>query len=502
MLAADNAHPSEAFPVAAAPEGQALWMIPEEVSFPLSGPVLPEDTASGIALYQPYLDHFSWQMFIAVNWPACLAGQNDCSAGEPDKAKWIGAGGDSTTVWEQWANADDVFRENGAEPRPWGSEDVPPACKGKIKGNRGPVFTITGGSENSRNESSNRSLHGYLQFDARETGPLIDQRGRWTRFESYLNKAAYDYIVDENLYSAEGQIAFADRGETIEFPPVLDPKGPNHNSIEIKAAWKILDDNDQASRYHTADGLFIDADGGCERVPVGLVAMHIMTKTLRTPLRVWSTFEHVDNLCRHVPIDTKRPDKGLTYASGAFCNAECRDNPTREGCAPNRPPSPPWEPARPSKPGDATPTQVTRVRPLPLGLTQLNALMSRLLAGFSSTSVWQNYELVGTQWVMPLVSNLNSTIYRAHLNIENSGPAPQYVPRIGTEVACDMSPSIFGRDSPEFVGCVGLVVPSILGSSLIETYNQSGASCLGCHQTAKTRADKGADFSFLLSRAQ
>lgn len=472
-----------------APAGPPLWRIPTEVAF--NGPPLPEDVPTGIALYQPYLDQFSWQMFIAVNWPACSTGDKDCKAGEPDKGTWIGASGDAPTVWEQWMNVDDVFRKDGALPLPWGSEDVPPACKGKIKDDRGPVFAVTDGSATSHN---NPALEPDVPFDSRATGPLIDQHRRWARFESYLNEAAYDYIVENKLYNLAGQKAFARGGKPISFPPTLADPDRAAFAIETKAVWKILDAKDDRSRYHTADGLLVEANGTCSRVPVALTAMHIMSKTQRTPMRVWSTFEHVDNLCRF-----KKDKKGYTYASGAFCNAECRDDPTKEGCAPNKPPKKPWKPpAHPADPGTTPSTQVARVRPLSLGAMQINSLMSTFLAGIYDKSVWQNYELVSTQWVLPLVSDLNSTTYREYLTIPDSGPAPQYFPRIKGEKACNKDPLLLGNDP----ACVGLVVPSILGNSLIETYNQAGASCLGCHETAKTKAGLNADFSFVLLRAQ
>jgi hypothetical protein len=467
--------------------GPPLWSIPTGVSY--IGPPLPEDVANGIALYQPYLDQFSWQMFIAVNWPACRADSKGCRPGDPDKSRWIGAGADAPTVWEHWMNADDVFRKGGAPPIPWGSQDIPPACNGKVQGDRSLVFTMSDGSATSHNDPS---LKGYLQFDERATGPLIDQRRRWARFESYLNEAAYRYIVDSKLYSLEGQKAFAASSSAVHFPP--RPGDPS-SSIELKAVWKILDEKEDRSRYHTANGLFVDATGACSSVPVGLAAMHIMAKIERNPMRVWATFEHVDNLCRFV----YQNDKGYEYTSGSFCDAACRDNPRREGCAPNQPPSLPWvPPARPGDPGDRPPTQVVRVRPLPLGSVQINSLMSTFLAGIDSKSVWQNYQLVSTQWVLALLSDLNSTVYREYLTLDRSGPAPQYIPRIKGEDRCNQHPMLLGNDP----ACVGLVVPPILGNSLIETYNQAGSSCLGCHQQAKSKFGLNLDFSFVLSRAQ
>ena len=219
--------------------------------------------------------------------------------------------------------------------------------------------------------------------------------------------------------------------------------------------------------------------------------MHIMTKTPLTRARVWSTFEHVDNLCHYVQNADKT---GYTWKSGGFCNEACMKDPTKPGCAPNvAPPRGEWTPpARPTEPGKAAPTQVTRVRPFPVGSDQINSLMKSFLGGVSEESVWKNYELVGTQWSMPIVGDLNDSKLRQDLNIQHSGPAPQYYTPL---------PNSF-KDSKDEYNTLGLVVPPFLANSLIETYNQAGSSCLGCHQRAKMTDKTSADFSWLLFRAK
>jgi hypothetical protein len=64
------------------------------------------------------------------------------------------------------------------------------------------------------------------------------------------------------------------------------------------------------------------------------------------------------------------------------------------------------------------------------------------------------------------------------------------------EEVCNVAVPSFSRK------CPGLVVPTFLGNPMLETYSQKGASCFGCHRTAKTSAGQDADFSWLLARVR
>ena len=116
--------------------------------------------------------------------------------------------------------------------------------------------------------------------------------------------------------------------------------------------------------------------------------------------------------------------------------------------------------------------------------------MNAFFANISADSVWQYYELVSTQWILPLVGNLNDSKYRAEYNIPDTGPAPQFHLTRPYESPTDPDDT------------VGLVVPPFLANTLIETYNQGSSSCIGCHEGAKMTNGAHADFSWVLMRAE
>src|SRR4029077_14851786 len=76
-------------------------------------------------------------------------------------------------------------------------------------------------------------------------------------------------------------------------------------SIEIKAAWRILDPakgDDPATFFWREQDLYIPADHSAThqafcipKAKLGLVALHILHKTASQPEWFWSSFEHRDN---------------------------------------------------------------------------------------------------------------------------------------------------------------------------------------------------------------
>jgi hypothetical protein len=124
--------------------------------------------------------------------------------------------------------------------------------------------------------------------------PIADVNSKYVFYEIHLNKPEYDYIVQNSLYSKDGQTAFlAQPNATISFPEGSN-SAQSYGAIEVKAAWKQLGPGDDATKFYTVVATLIDPVTG-DQIPdvtIGLVGLHIIT---RTPQWVWSTFEHVAN---------------------------------------------------------------------------------------------------------------------------------------------------------------------------------------------------------------
>ena len=218
----------------------------------------PQDSSA--AINDP--DAYAWRLFVALNWPASLAGRR------ADPRRRLGEPG--PVVWETWANARDVYLPDGADPGPW------------ARGGERLSLVPAGLRKSSEFDSPPIQQQIRLQFPGMKLqfDPLTaDGNANETR----MNRDTYAFIRANMLYNLDGQEALAGSGkEMIRF---------GRNAKEVKAQWRQISKADKP-RYHWTE--IIAADGN--RKLYGLTALHIITKDL--PNWFWATFEQVDNAKR------------------------------------------------------------------------------------------------------------------------------------------------------------------------------------------------------------
>lgn len=172
-------------------------------------------------------------------------------------------------MWEQWGTNVGVYQPDGEAPPPWGSSE----------------------------------LTDYVLVDSAEISGhrLSTVNGRPILYEIRMNEATYDYIVGRQLYNKDCQINFFQgipcdgNNSSLNFPP---------QSIEIKTAWVILQENDPSNnRYYSISTSYVDPNGNEQDVIAGLAGFHISSKIL--PNWLWATFEQIDNaaVIGEAPID-------------------------------------------------------------------------------------------------------------------------------------------------------------------------------------------------------
>jgi len=327
---------------------------------------------------QRLFDIYSWQTFIALNWPADREGN-------PERARKLGDKG--RRVWETWKEAFEVYLPTGADPAPWGTRTVPPE---------------SGASPEDRllrmSFKKNRAHAGVADETSQAfSGPLVDQHGKWVRYEVVMNREEFDYVVTQKFYYIEGQIEFSKSGKKVEFP---SGKGveKKRGAMELKLAWKEMDPGDIKGRFYTTSALILDAKGAWIRKEMGLVGMHIAVKTESAPTWVWATFEQVDNVDTNPVEKVVGNDGKLTAIKPSFNNADRSAAATPVNVLPPKTgtvndacngATPIWDEAT-----TKTPVQVTRVIPIPADKRQLNCEVQRALKG----TVFQYYQLIDTQW--------------------------------------------------------------------------------------------------------
>ncbi len=307
------------------------------------------------------IDRFSWESFVAANWPANSNGI-------------IGHGGDHVAVWQFWKTKQDVLVPNGQVPIPWKQPSpIPSDCKQVAP--PGTRILINDLKPDRQGD-----------FVTPGSGPLIDQNGEYVRFEILVNESMYDFILSNQLYSVKGQKAYNPGGDVV-FPSGVASGAVG--AVMMKVAWKILGANDDPKRFHTAQAYLYSPNSSprCQLRQVGMVGMHISHKTQNAPQWIWSTFEHVDN----APLQNSNSSGPFSFNDGATAHqaTDCDDN---GNC--NLLPQGAWNPIS----GVKTPVQAARLTDFTATAKSMNAQYEAALLAVDKSSVFANYRLVGTQY--------------------------------------------------------------------------------------------------------
>jgi hypothetical protein len=417
-------------------------------------PAIPGDvqitaTTVSIDAFQPDFDVYSWNTFIALNWPPGPDG-----IGDPKQT--IGKNGDNDTVWEHYRDVRDVFLPGGKKPT-WNGPPLPVPPEGKNLYKPGMhVLTQVGKTPNVLTDFSQ-------PFN---TGPIIDQNGIYTRFEILINRSMFDYIVSNSLYSKAGQKVFT--------PPVkfacgsLPANGrPGvEGAIMVKTSWKVIDPSEKA-RYHSEQALVCSPastnpsyPAKCSVQTMGMVGFHIAHKTQDASQWLWSTFEQVDNVPTEDDVKS-----GKLKAKYNYYDPKC----PLATCPVNAIPPRPWDPTKVS----SFHSQVVRnnLFNLPIyaaSAAARNADGQKLLAGVNPKSVWQYYELISTMW-----------------------------------------PTNPGKCAAVPGDPLGTPAPTFMANTTLETYIQRTppqpnvtSQCIECHNNATMTVPVASDFTYILQRAQ
>ncbi|HZP65758.1 MAG TPA: hypothetical protein VFB32_05565 [Rudaea sp.] len=475
------------------------------------------DGEKRFAQEQRLFDLWSWQAFIALNWPTNNAGQfapqpSDTAFGPPK--------------WTTWYESTAIFRQDGGVPAPCGK---PPAARAlsltreanlpvardlkpftvpqafdkrrtRLLGNISAVGETSPATPAAAKGQKPEALEDILQAF---TAPLIDQNGNYVFYEIEIDPNEVGYICAHKLYNINGQVAFTggNPNTKADLPSGVDTQDAS-GSWELKFAWRILIKGDDRSRYLTSAAIVPPVNGKCPDgtapqrdqcdVEVGLVGMHIGHKTASSPQWIWATFEQVDNLSvDNVAHPALKP---------SFFDPNCPI------CLPDEPPAQLSNGNWASTP----PTQVWRAIPIPADKVALNGEAEAALGKAGSALAY--YQLVDTQW--PTEPTKPPTKPEAGLpgaveNKPGGDPTPVFLTNItmetyfqkGAQAACHQE---------ETQNCPA---GNWLSANQQKTANAdmtsifATESCMGCHSSAglyitptKTSGQLMGDFSWLFSQ--
>jgi len=380
---------------APAPSASQVVIPPRPQAFPPSVPAatvsgniplavpLPDNITSPVQI-RPNFDYFSWQSFIALNWPAASGSHGvPNQPGTPDV--FLKAAPGTPVVWGTYKDSFELFGQKDKRPTAWESNDIPiNPCPNGQPGQKTLIFLSKGNTP-------------LMQTSQAFSFPLIDQRNNYVYYDIRYDQAQYNFVRGQDndptswLYLLKNLAPKENQPVPLQMPSSSPPS--TLGSIMVKAAWRIKTDKDDTSRYYTTNAqIYNPQTQTCTETPMLLVGLHIAHKVDPFNEWVWSTFEQVDN----VP-----PDAGVTPQPTPPPGGYSFNNGTNDPATPNgynyKPPQ------APSVKGGAQPTpspvQVTRVNAIPdtpqgASTREFNTYYQQLLKG----TVWQYYQLVVTQW--------------------------------------------------------------------------------------------------------
>jgi len=441
-----------------------------------SGLFGPFPTSAANDVQTPF-DNMAWQMFIALNWAASQVKQ--------PPAKGLTTPG--PRVYQTYRKVSTLF----------GNSRVTAQCTNQTGL---PVFSI--GSNGQGTPAPNNEEY----FQASTNLPLIDINGNWTLFERRVNDMEEQYLLAPNgqstqtLTTTTGQTNFIKSNpKGAQFTASATTPIGNNGSIEIKTAWRIINQSagDNPSRYYTQNALIAVAgdlvNGGqqiCAPVTLGLVGMHIIQRNpvdpqqaVLLPQWIWATVEQVDNVPdAQAQCNVQNGCPTTNWINQASCGTAAPSTSVRysyyvqtqgvQGTnvipVASNGSSFPWNPTQPyAKEATTSSTflpQATRCWSIYPTTAQINTQWQTALSAYKTP--FQYYQVIGTQW------------------------GGSVEPREGNPLPAN-------------------AVPAMLSNTTLETYiqNYTGStkdgpgpgSCVGCHKLATLvpAPSPSADFSFL-----
>ncbi len=298
-----------------------------------------------------------------------------------------------------------LFVGPGKKPAAWGTVPKPDYCQGVNPPDAGYIFSD-------------------LTLQAGAHLPLVDRSLNDVFYNVSVNAPAYQFITACDLYKAQCSLTLA--------PDLLMPGGMRlvdipkqyprlafpDQSIELKTSWKILTPAEIAAQtFYTTKGAVKAPGKDCLKdVTLGLVGMHIVTKTPTHPEFIWATFEHKNNAPDCANTGAQPPLGG----NWTFYDPNCKNCTTNEyvkGKPTQLCRMHPWgNPVAGTFPNNLNcnsipppayicDAQVRKniIEPNTDNLKSLNAsvmtMLRRLPVG-NANRLWANYELVGNVWTV------------------------------------------------------------------------------------------------------
>jgi hypothetical protein len=316
---------------------------------PTISPNIPPDVEipPGTGFPIDFFDDYSWKIFIALVWPA-----KDGQRGVADATKQLADAG--PRVFESYKADWELFHPDGSSPDPnWDAFKDPLPCS------IASPMTFSDLALVATSKFGNLGQAGFGTL----TGPIVAQNQTYVRYLTGFNKVEFDKIMAGSLFLQSNL-------NNVVFP---------NGAIDVKSSWVEMKNIAHPERFYTRQAWVFDpATNACSQETVGLVGLHIVQKTDTRPQWIWSSFEQADNI--------SQPGAQQPFT---FTNADGTPIPPNNPIAFPPPAAPP------------APFNITRIHDIHANTKATNQSYQAAIRA-SGNSVWQFYQLVVTQWPIPI----------------------------------------------------------------------------------------------------
>ena len=359
------------------------------------------------------LSQAAWCTLIALNFPASGTAPNipPTMAGSGTFGNCAAPAANCPTVWETWLETNEVYCKNGAQPDPNkgcpgatphsamahnlrvgfnGAGEAPAAAavqelqklKGPVRGTRPMVTSSAGGHTTTTVQATGFELPDKNYTAASKT---------FISYEARDNPGTVEYLIKDDLYSADGQLALYNKLKlktaTTGAPPAQGvPAGVTPTPVdfpptafEIKPSWYTFTASDNNAQL----GMFTAT--GPKGTTIGLTGFHILWKVFPKSNWFWATFQYENKT---------NPTYNNAYLAPLLKTAMT-------------PPAPTNQSVGPYVPYDG-----------PDMITAAAAAANAIFRPLMGTTVFANYRLVGVQVAGDTPDNKPSLLANDHMETD------------------------------------------------------------------------------------
>ncbi len=509
---------------------------------------------------------FAWQQFIALTWPAKAQDGTFGSRDEADTTRRYGQKGSTgQVVWETFRHKVEAFPGQGD---PNGYVNDPSTDYGYDAGIRyvyppNPKLPASGEVEPATGQPATDPPANNLD----EVNEILlcnmhagISQGR-VLYEARVNRELYRYVAEHGLWQQTETLPGQMRANTafnltVDDPanlkrpfidlPSSDPSAQQLGSIEIKAAFRKLAEEEDADRFYTNRIRYYVEEGDEIRYKEeewALIALHIIHKTESSPAFVYTSFGHIDNILDTEGERVEEPDglikskyRNQTPFLPELAIEESIPGKGQEvsivgtGALPGDSKQLYYQNIGAFKHGITVPVGINRrLFEISSEVRAVNRAAHRAIQSYDEDAVWRNYKLVNVQsQTLPSfvdradVDNLSldhkASYYMANIVVETNVPLQQFSgglspgdTAMGFERAGNTDFFLASR-SGRFLPNASIRQPRVAGEPIANTFVRDGApagklwrrlnmgGCLGCHGGQGQTV--GGDFSVLVARGR